>query len=140
MDALGVPPSAPALQTLRDLVADLNVAKKGSLLSSSSAGGGSSSRVKQAKNDIRLRDLEGWWFSAGAAAVTSVAGSANATMADLDGSGGTGILMAHAPESLSPEARKGLEAADVAALYLKLGISYVTPSPAAEWRCFCFCF
>jgi hypothetical protein len=76
------------------------------------------------RNEVRLRDVEGWWLGAGHASVTTAAASANSAMADItDGSGGSGALMRNAPDTLSDEARAGLEGADLGGLYLKLGIS-----------------
>lgn len=115
LDALGVPPSSPAVAPLRELVAAEQGKKRGSIL-----GGGKADK----KSEVRLRDVEAWWLKEGSAAVTSSAGAANATMADLDGSGGTGVLASHAPESLSDEAKAGLERADLGNLYLRLGVSY----------------
>jgi tetratricopeptide (TPR) repeat protein len=126
MDALTVPPSAPALQVLRDVVADKAAAGGGSLF-----GGG-----KRRKNEISLRDLEEWWLSHGAAAAQDSGGGAAAAMAsrgtealdELDGALGSGQLMFNAPDVADldslPGARKALEEVDLAGLYLKLGVAY----------------
>jgi len=74
--------------------------------------GGGGKRVRQ---ELALRDLEEWWLSGGAAAATL-------KRAGATGEAGSASTVA-APAVLSDEARKGLEAADLPSLYLKLGIS-----------------
>ena len=113
-DALGVPASSAALQVLRDLVAEKNTQKRGSIL------GG----ARRAKNEVRLRDLEDWWLAHGSAAATDTAGAGQTVMADLDGSAGTGALMTYAPDELPAAAREALEEVDLSGLYLKLGTAY----------------